>query len=108
MVTPMPEGSGQRPPRPRPPGGGPRRSSRPARTPTPTGRGAAVKERLRRDPFLFVLCLGALAFITWAFALTWWVTGGLVPLALALASIAPAIVLFYLRDAGGPQARNRL
>jgi hypothetical protein len=46
-----------------------------------------------------VLCLGALAFITWAFALTWWVTGGLVPLALALASIAPALLLFYLRDA---------
>jgi hypothetical protein len=54
---------------------------------------------LRRDPFLFVLCLGALAFITWAFALTWWVTGGLIPLALALASVAPAFFLFYLRDA---------
>jgi hypothetical protein len=48
---------------------------------------------------LFVLCLGALAFVTWAFALTWWVTGGLIPLALALASVAPAFFLFYLRDA---------
>ncbi|MBV9892788.1 MAG: hypothetical protein JO020_01310 [Chloroflexi bacterium] len=48
---------------------------------------------------MFVLCLGALAFITWAFALTWWVTGGLIPLALAFASIAPALFLFYLRDA---------
>jgi hypothetical protein len=96
----MPEGSGgQRPQRSRPPGGTRRGTSRPARTPTPAGRGAAVRERLRRDPFLFVLCLGALAFITWAFALTWWVTGGLVPLALALASIAPALLLFYLRDA---------
>ncbi len=95
----MPVGSGQRPKRNRPPGGTRRGTSRPARTPTPNGRGAAVRERLRRDPFLFVLCLGALAFMTWAFALTWWVTGGLIPLALALASIAPALVLFYLRDA---------
>ena len=100
MLNPlMPEGSGQRPQRSRSPGRSRRGPSRQARTPTPTGRGAAVRERLRRDPFLFVLCLGALAFITWAFALTWWVTGGMIPLALALASIAPALVLFYLRDA---------
>jgi hypothetical protein len=46
-----------------------------------------------------MLCLSALAFLTWAFALTWWVTGGLVPLAAALASVAPAFFLFYLRDA---------
>lgn len=45
------------------------------------------------------MCLGALAFMTWAFALTWWVTGGVVLLALALASVAPAFFLFYLRDA---------
>ncbi len=56
-------------------------------------------DRLRRDPFLFLLSLGALAFVTWAFALTWWVTGSAVPLALALASIASAFFLFYLRDA---------
>jgi hypothetical protein len=95
----MPDRSGPRPTRTRPPG--PRRSTRPARTPPPpnNGRGAALRERLRRDPFLFVLCLAALAFITWAFALTWWVTGGVVPLALALASLAPAVFLFYLRDA---------
>jgi hypothetical protein len=54
---------------------------------------------LKRDPFLFLLCLGALAFITWAFALTWWVTGGVLPLALAVASVLPALFLFYLRDA---------
>jgi hypothetical protein len=77
-----------------------RRSSRPPQAPPPgSNRGTAVRERLRRDPFLFVLCLAALAFITWAFALTWWVTGGVIPLALALASIAPALFLFYLRDA---------
>jgi hypothetical protein len=46
-----------------------------------------------------MLCLGALAFTTWAFALTWWVSGGVIPLALALASVAPAVFLFYLRDA---------
>jgi hypothetical protein len=63
------------------------------------GRGTGVRDRLRRDPFLFMLCLGALAFITWAFALTWWVTGGVMALGLALASVAPAFFLFYLRDA---------
>src|SRR5579872_4416439 len=88
--------TGQRPPRARQ--SGPRRSSRPASTPPPT-RGTGLRERLRRDPFLFVLCLSAVAFVTWAFALTWWVTGGLIPLALALVSVAPALFLFYLRDA---------
>ena len=89
-------------PGPRPPSrtrqSAPRRSTRRA-TPPKGGRGSNVRERLRRDPFLFVLCLAGLAFITWAFALTWWVTGGVLPLALALASVAPAIFLFYLRDA---------
>jgi Flp pilus assembly protein TadB len=94
----MPERSGQRPTRTRQQG--PRRTSRQTRTaPSRNGRGPGLRDRLRRDPFLFVLCLGALAFITWAFALTWWVTGGLIPLALALASVAPAFFLFYLRDA---------
>jgi hypothetical protein len=37
--------------------------------------------------------------VTWAFALTWWVTGAAAMLALALVSIAPAFALFYLRDA---------
>jgi len=80
----------ERPPRPR---------QTTPRPPTPDNRGGAIRERLRRDPFLFILCLAALAFVTWAFALTWWVTGGVLPLALALASLAPAIFLFYLRDA---------
>jgi len=94
----MPDRYGQRPTRsPQP---GPRRSTGPTgATPPGSGRGTGLRERLRRDPFLFVLCLGALAFITWAFALTWWVTGGFIPLALALASVAPALFLFYLRDA---------
>jgi len=90
----MPERPGQRPSRQRQP------SPRPPRTPAPPdSRGAAIRERLRRDPFLFILCLAALAFVTWAFALTWWVTGAVIPLAVALASLGPAIFLFYLRDA---------
>ncbi|HEV7666289.1 MAG TPA: hypothetical protein VGQ62_22335 [Chloroflexota bacterium] len=67
--------------------------------PPRNNRPPGVRDRLKRDPFLFLLCLGVLAFMTWAFALTWWVTGGVVPLALALVSIAPAFGLFYLRDA---------
>jgi hypothetical protein len=94
----MSERSGGRPSRARQ--AGPRRSTRQTNSVPPrNGRSAGVRERLKRDPFLFLLCLGALAFITWAFALTWWVTGGVVPLALALASVAPAFFLFYLRDA---------
>ncbi len=45
------------------------------------------------------MCLAALALLTAGFALTWWVTGGFIPLALALASLVPAFLLFYLRDA---------
>jgi hypothetical protein len=94
----MPERSGPRPGRARQPAT--RRSTRQTRTAPPhNGRGTGLRDRLRRDPFLFVLCLGALAFITSAFALTWWVTGGVVALALALVSVAPAFFLFYLRDA---------
>jgi hypothetical protein len=72
--------------------------TRPSPT-APPGKTGGPRDRLRRDPFLFLLSLGALAFVTWAFALTWWVTGSVVPLALALASIVPAFFLFYLRDA---------
>jgi hypothetical protein len=93
----MPERPESRPPRTRRTG-----TRRPARqapqAPQPTGRGSAVRERLRRDRFLFVSCLALLGFITWAFALTWWVTGAVVPLAVAFCSIAPAFYLFYLLD----------
>jgi hypothetical protein len=63
------------------------------------GRGSGIRQRLKRDPFLFLLCLAALALLTAAFALTWWVTGGVIALGLALASLVPAFLLFYLRDA---------
>lgn len=82
----------------------PRRSTRRTRTttkaaPPSNGPGGGLRERLKRDPFLFLMCLGALALLTAAFALTWWITGGVLALALALASLLPAFFLFYLRDA---------
>ena len=92
----MPERSGSKPTRAR--RAAPRRLTRPNPAPPP-GKTGGPRDRLRRDPFLFLLSLGALAFVTWAFALTWWVTGSVVPLAVALASIVPAFFLFYLRDA---------
>ena len=95
----MSQRSSQRPTRSRQPGSRQTPGSTRAPGPGPKRGGGAIAERLRRDPFLFVLCLGALAFITWAFALTWWVTGGLLHLAIALVSVAPALFLFYLRDA---------
>ncbi|HYY88619.1 MAG TPA: hypothetical protein VFA49_07480 [Chloroflexota bacterium] len=77
-----------------------RRAARPGRpTRSPRGGPESLRERLRRDHFLFTLCLVALGFMTWAFALAWWVMGSIQLLALAVASVAPAFYLFYLRDA---------
>jgi hypothetical protein len=90
----MPDPVGQRPAHAR------RSAQKRSGSPSPVKRGDLVRDRLRRDPFLFILCLAALGSITWAFALTWWVTGAAIALAVALASIAPAVFLFYLRDAG--------
>jgi hypothetical protein len=93
-----PERSGPPPSRTRRPA--PRRSTRFTKTAPPrNGRGSGLRDRLKHDPVLFLLCLGALALLTAAFALTWWVTGGVIPLALAVASLVPAFGLFYLRDA---------
>jgi Flp pilus assembly protein TadB len=61
-------------------------------------RSSGLRQRLQRDRVLFLLCLGVLALLTAAFALTWWVTGAVIALALALASLVPAFLLFYLRD----------
>ena len=55
-------------------------------------------ERLRRDRVLFILCLATLGFVTWAGAMTFWVTGSYSALAIGLAAVAPALYLFYLRD----------
>jgi hypothetical protein len=93
----MPERPGPKPARAR--RAAPRRATKPKPGVPPPKSGSGPRDRLRRDPFLFLLSLGIVAFVTWACALTWWVTGSVVPLALALASIAPAFFLFYLRDA---------
>jgi hypothetical protein len=93
----MPERSDPKPTRAR--RAAPRRVAKPNPSAPPGKTGGSPRDRLRRDPFLFLLSLGVLAFVTWAFALTWWVTGSVVPLALALASVLPAFFLFYLRDA---------
>ena len=95
----MPERSGQRPAR----AGrraGPAKRTRGAGRPanSPPGGPETLRDRLRRDQFLFTVCLVGLGFLTWACALVWWVVGGLLPLALAVASVAPAVYLFYLRD----------
>jgi hypothetical protein len=92
----VPERSGQRPVRAGRRSGPSKRNGRPANS--PRGGPETLRERLRRDNFLFTLCLVGLGILTWACALVWWVIGGLLPLALAVASIAPAVYLFYLRD----------
>ena len=94
----MPDRPGSRPGRARRPSPG-RRAGRAGRpTPSPGGP-ETLRERLRRDHFLFLLCLVSLGFLTATCAMVWWVVGGLVPLALAVASVGPAIYLIYLRDA---------
>jgi hypothetical protein len=94
----VPEQPGPRPARARRQPSSSRRAPRTGR-PAPNGGRDPVRDRLRRDPFLFTLCLVGLGFLTSAFALVWWVIGGLLPLALAIASVAPALYLIYLRDA---------
>ncbi len=57
-----------------------------------------LRDRLRRDRFFFTMSLGFLAFTTWVLAVTWWLVGDPLLLALTILSIAPAFYLFYLRD----------
>lgn len=69
------------------------------RSPSPHPDGpTSFRDRLRRDPFLFAMCLGFLFFATAAFALGWRILGEPVLLMLAVISIPPAFLLFYLRD----------
>jgi Flp pilus assembly protein TadB len=65
----------------------------------PATNATGLRERLRRDTVLFVLCVATLGFVSWACALTWWVSGAVAPLAVAFAALLPAFYLFYLRDA---------
>lgn len=94
----MPEQPGSRPARARRPASPPKRTVR-GRGPAPGSGPEPLRERIRRDNFLFALCLVGVSVLTWAFALVWWIIGGVLPLALAVASVAPAVYLFYLRDA---------
>jgi hypothetical protein len=78
------------------------------RTPAPQGNSRGprrqpnepqtFRDKLKHDPFLFALCLGFLAFTTWALAVTWRLLGDPALLALAVFSVVPAFYLFYLRD----------
>lgn len=95
MANPPEQNASRRPearkaPRPRRPGGS-------SGSPHPEGP-TSFRERLRRDRFLFVLCLGFLFFATAAFALGWRVLGEPVLLLLAVMLVPPAFLLFYLRD----------
>lgn len=98
----MPRSSGTAGPRKEKPRAPRRRPD--ARAPAPPGAGSegrpplGFRDRLRRDPFLFALCLGFLAFTTWALAVSWRLLGDSVLLVLAVVSTLPAFYLFYLRD----------
>lgn len=89
-------------------GGGPRQPGTgmpPDRAPRRPGSSAeppsGFRQKLRRDPFLFGLCLLFLVFTTSAFAVGWRLFGDPMLLFLAVVSVPPAFVLFYLRD-GSP------
>ncbi len=88
-------GTPKRAPRARKPSAGSRGRGRTAQ---PAGQSSRFRDRLRRDPFLFALCLGFLAFTTWALAVSWRLLGDPSLLALTVLSILPAFYLFYLRD----------
>lgn len=84
-------GPGQPGPR-TPPDRAPRRHGGSAEPPR------GFRHKLRRDPFLFGLCLLFLVFTTSAFAVGWRLFGDPMLLVLAVACVPPAFVLFYLRD----------
>lgn len=89
----MGSSGGPRPPGPgMPPGRAPRRQGGSAEPPS------GFRHKLQRDPFLFGLCLLFLVFTTSAFAVGWRLFGDPMLLVLAVASVPPAFVLFYLRD----------
>ena len=88
-------GTPRRAPRTRKPSAG---SGGRGRATPPASQSSRFRDRLRRDPFLFALCLGFLAFTTWALAVSWRLLGDPSLLALAVISVLPAFYLFYLRD----------
>jgi hypothetical protein len=83
-------------------GSGSKRDRRPSSDngrPTRPGESLSFRERLQKDRILFAMCLGFLAFTTWALAVSWMLLSEPSLLILALVSLAPAFYLFYLRDA---------
>ena len=57
-----------------------------------------MRERLRRDPFLFALLLLALGFATFCLAVTWWYFRD-PPLLIAVVALAlGAVALFRWRE----------
>ena len=90
-----PTGTPKRVPHSRKSSAGPRGRGR---VTPPSGQSSRFRDRLRRDPFLFALCLGFLAFTTWALAVSWRLLGDPSLLALTVLSVVPAFYLFYLRD----------
>jgi hypothetical protein len=55
-------------------------------------------DRLRRDPFLFALVLGALGFTTFSLAVTWWYFRDPLLLFGLAATIVAALALFWWRE----------
>jgi hypothetical protein len=53
-----------------------------------------MRERLRRDPFLFALVLGALGFAAFCLAVTWWYFRDAASLASTVALVLVTLALF--------------
>jgi hypothetical protein len=59
-----------------------------------------MRNRLRRDPFLFALALGGLGFTTFSLAVTWWYFRDPLLLLAVAASVAVTLALFHWRGKG--------
>ena len=59
-----------------------------------------MRDRLRRDPFLFALLLGALGFATFSLAVTWWYFRDPLQLLAVAATVAVTLALFRWRESG--------
>jgi hypothetical protein len=57
-----------------------------------------MRERLRRDPFLFALVLLALGFTSFCLAVTWWYFRDPLLLASVMATALVAVALFRWRE----------
>ena len=57
-----------------------------------------MRNRLRRDPFLFALVLGALGFTTFCLAVTWWYFRDPLLLLAVAATVVVTLALFRWRE----------